>query len=66
VLRRDAFLHPDEEQPIGRPAERIVLRYVKDVEARFSEVRFGATMLLDHSPARYEDVLSKLRLGVAD
>jgi hypothetical protein len=65
VLRRDAFLLPDEEH-IGRPAERIVLKYIKDVEARFGEVRFGASMLLDHSPARYEDILNKLRLGVAD
>ncbi|KAI9163634.1 Sn1-specific diacylglycerol lipase beta [Paramyrothecium foliicola] len=51
VLRRDAFLGPDEEH-IGRPAQRVVLKYVKDVEARFGEVRFGASMLLDHSPAR--------------
>lgn len=65
VLRRDAFLLPDEEH-IGRPARRVVLRYVKDVEGRFGEVRFGTGMLTDHSPAKYEDTLNKLRLGVAE
>jgi hypothetical protein len=65
VLRRDAFLLADE-QHIGRPAQRIVLRYVKDVQARFREVRFGTSMLLDHSPANYEAALNKLRLGVAE
>ncbi|KAI5463980.1 hypothetical protein BGZ63DRAFT_376599 [Mariannaea sp. PMI_226] len=65
VLRRDAFLRPGEDQ-IGRPAQRIVLKYVKDVEARFKEMRFGTSMLLDHSPARYEEALDKLRLGVME
>lgn len=65
VLRRDAFVLADEHH-IGRPAQRIVLRYVKDVQARFGEVRFGTTMLIDHSPANYESALNKLRLGVAD
>jgi hypothetical protein len=64
VLRRDAFLLLDEEH-IGRPAQRIVLKYVKDVEGRFGEVRFGASMLTDHSPAKYEDALNKLRVGVS-
>lgn len=65
VLRRDAFLLMDEEH-IGRPAQRIVLKYIKDVEARFAEVRFGTSMLMDHSPAKYEEALNKLRLGVAE
>lgn len=64
VLRRDAFLLLDEEH-IGRPAQRIVLKYVKDVEGRFGELRFGASMLTDHSPAKYEDALNKLRVGVS-
>lgn len=64
VLRRDAFLLLDEEH-IGRPAQRIVLKYVKDVEGRFGEVRFGTSMLTDHSPAKYEDALNKLRVGVS-
>lgn len=75
VLRRDAFLLSSEtetgqpggqQRDIGRPATRIVLRYVKDVEARFKEVRFGTSMLVDHSPANYEDALNKLRLGVSE
>ncbi len=64
VLRREAFLLADEER-IGRPAKRIVLRHVKDVGARFGELRFGASMLVDHSPAKYEEALRKLWLGVA-
>ncbi|CEI61199.1 hypothetical protein FVEN_g6071 [Fusarium venenatum] len=63
VLRRDAFLLPEEDH-IGRPAQRIVLKYVKDVEERFKELRFGTSMLVDHNPARYEEALNKLRLGV--
>lgn len=65
VLRREAFLLADEER-IGRPARRIVLRYVRDVGERFGELRFGTSMLVDHSPAKYEEALRKLRLGVAD
>lgn len=64
-LRRDAFLQVGEEQ-IGRPATRIVLKYVRDVESRFGEVRFGASMLTDHSPGRYEDALRRLTLGVVE
>lgn len=64
VLRRDAFVLLEEDN-IGRPAQRIVLKYVKDVEARFKELRFGTSMLVDHNPAKYEEALNKLRLGVA-
>ncbi|KAF5023656.1 hypothetical protein F66182_4276 [Fusarium sp. NRRL 66182] len=63
VLRRDAFLLPEEDH-IGKPAQRIVLKYVKDVEERFREIRFGTSMLVDHNPARYEEALNKLRIGV--
>ncbi|KAI3399530.1 hypothetical protein diail_6552 [Diaporthe ilicicola] len=82
VLRRDAFVGTDgggqqsgdnEKQQqqksfkyVGRPARRIVLKYVRDVEARFREVRFGATMLTDHNPAKYEDALDGLRFGVVE
>lgn len=88
VLRRDAFLRPDDDDDddgdaddekssgdkkgkgnykyVGRPARRIVLKYVRDVETRFREVRFGATMLTDHNPAKYEDALDGLRFGVVD
>lgn len=79
VLRRDAFVSPEkvdsdtekegekqEGKYIGRPARRIVLKYVRDVETRFREIRFGATMLTDHNPAKYEDALDGLRFGVAE
>ncbi|KAK3331147.1 hypothetical protein B0H66DRAFT_90902 [Apodospora peruviana] len=67
VLRREAFLLEGEEgRGIGRPAQRIVLKYVRDVEKRFREVRFGTSMLTDHSPGKYEDALNKLKQGVMD
>ncbi|KAK4161430.1 hypothetical protein QBC43DRAFT_96597 [Cladorrhinum sp. PSN259] len=65
VLRRDAFLL-DGEEHFGRPAHRVVLRYVRDVEKRFREVRFGMSMLTDHSPGMYEDALTKLKAGVME
>jgi hypothetical protein len=67
VLRRDAFLREgvaSGEQHFGRPAQRIVLKYVRDVEKRFREMRFGTSMLTDHSPGKYEDALNKLKMGV--
>ncbi|PKS13218.1 hypothetical protein jhhlp_000564 [Lomentospora prolificans] len=64
VLRRDAFVRSDEDH-IGRPAKRAILKYIKDVESHFMEAKFGTSMLLDHSPAMYEDALNTLRLGVA-
>ncbi|KAL2150063.1 hypothetical protein VTH82DRAFT_7739 [Thermothelomyces myriococcoides] len=48
----------------GRPARRMVLRYVKDVERRFGEIRFGMGLLTDHSPARYEASLDRLIRGL--
>ncbi|KAL2147389.1 hypothetical protein VTI28DRAFT_9853 [Corynascus sepedonium] len=53
-----------EEEGLGRPARRMVLRYVKDVERRFGELRFGMGMLTDHSPARYEAALERLVRGL--
>lgn len=64
VLRRDAFVEREDDH-IGRPARRAVLKYVKDVEGRFGEARFGTSMLMDHSPASYEDALNTLRMGVS-
>ncbi|OTA96801.1 hypothetical protein M434DRAFT_66751 [Hypoxylon sp. CO27-5] len=63
ALRRDAFLQAGTGQA-GRPATRIVFKYIRDVETRFREVRFGSSMLTDHSPGRYEDALRRLALGV--
>ncbi|XWW94293.1 hypothetical protein V2A60_002236 [Cordyceps javanica] len=65
VLRREAFLL-NGEGFLGRPATRVILKYVRDVEARFLEPRFGTSMLTDHSPANYENALNKMRLGVVD
>lgn len=65
VMRRDAFTK-EAIDDIGKPARRIVLKYIRDVEAHFREVRFGASMLTDHSPGRYEDALGRLALGVVD
>lgn len=65
VMRRDAFTQ-EAIDDIGRPARRIVLKYIRDVEAYFREVRFGASMLTDHSPGRYEDALRRLALGVVE
>ncbi|KAK9787930.1 putative Fungal lipase-like domain-containing protein [Seiridium cardinale] len=63
ALRRDAFVQAGENH-IGRSARRIVLKYIRDVETRFREIRFGASMLTDHSPGRYEDTLRRLARGV--
>ncbi|KAH8767043.1 hypothetical protein BGZ57DRAFT_827345 [Hyaloscypha finlandica] len=65
VLQRDAFLKVGEgERGLGRPATRSVLKYIRDVEKRFGEIRFGGGMLLDHSPGRYEASLKALGSGV--
>ncbi|KAI6717199.1 hypothetical protein PZA11_001735 [Diplocarpon coronariae] len=66
VLQRDAFVGATdgEERGLGRPATRSVLKYVRDVEKRFGEIRFGGSMLLDHSPGRYELSLGALGQGV--
>ncbi|RYC53895.1 hypothetical protein CHU98_g12315 [Xylaria longipes] len=65
VMRRDAFTQETIED-MGKPATRIVLKYIRDVETHFREVRFGASMLTDHSPGRYEDALRRLTLGVTE
>lgn len=67
VLRRDAFVRSEGEGGgLGKPARRVVLKYVRDVEAYFREVRFGSSMLVDHSPGRYEDALARLRWGILE
>ena len=70
VLRRETFAkdgggeNNERGNGLGRPATRSVLRYIRDVEKRFGEVRFGGSMLLDHSPGRYEASLAALGKGV--
>jgi hypothetical protein len=62
VLRRDAYAVGDKGW--GVPARRVVLKYIREVETRFREVRFGTSMLTDHNPAKYEDALNRLQAGV--
>ncbi|KAH8654538.1 hypothetical protein BGZ60DRAFT_532906 [Tricladium varicosporioides] len=74
VLKRDAFVDKNNdagsrartgnESGLGRPATRAVLKFVGDVERRFGEVKFGGSMLLDHSPGRYEVSLGALGRGI--
>jgi hypothetical protein len=65
VFQRDAFTAElDGTTGLGRPATRAVLKYVRDVERPFGELRFGGSMLLDHSPGRYEISLRVLGKGV--
>lgn len=51
---------------LGRPATRVQLKFIRDVETRFREIRFGSGMLGDHSPGRYEASLAALARGVLD
>ncbi|TQS35209.1 hypothetical protein Golomagni_04378 [Golovinomyces magnicellulatus] len=60
VLQKDGFI----KGPLGSPATRVVVEYVKDVEKHFGEIRFGRSMLLDHNPGRYELSLNALGDGV--
>ncbi|KAI9670861.1 MAG: hypothetical protein M1817_003746 [Caeruleum heppii] len=57
---------PKRFASLGRPATRAFLTFVRDVETRFGELRFGAGMLGDHSPGRYEKSLAALGKGVLD
>lgn len=73
VLQRDAFTHSStlgddvpEYPRLGRPATRVQLKFIRDVEALFGELRFGSGMLSDHNPARYETSLAALARGILD
>lgn len=67
VLQRDAFTMPDlDGGRLGKPATRVQLRFVRDIEAYFGELRFASGMLSDHNPARYETSLAALVRGVLD
>jgi len=70
VLQRDAFTSDaagDSGYPrLGRPATRVQFKFIRNVEERFGEVRFGSGMLGDHNPARYEASLAALAQGVED
>ena len=64
VLMRDASLAGQPTTVQG--GRRVVLSYVRDVETRFREIRFGLNVLTDHNPSRYEDALNMLRLGTTE
>ena len=49
---------------LGRPATRVQMKFVRDVEGRFGELRFGSRMFGDHSPGRYEGALAALEGGI--
>ncbi|KAJ5439114.1 uncharacterized protein N7458_010112 [Penicillium daleae] len=71
VLQREAFtaapeFGTDGYPRLGRPATRVQLRFVRDVDAFFGELRFASGMLSDHNPARYETSLAALARGVLD
>ena len=68
VLQREVFRGTDGHSAgtadLGRPATRAILKLIEDVEGRFGEIRFGGSMLGDHSPGRYEVSLAALGRGV--
>jgi hypothetical protein len=71
VLQRDAFTRNDHSSgngyaKLGRPATRAILKYIRDVERRFGEIRFGRSMLADHNPRRYEMSIAVLGKAVLD
>ncbi|KAE8400689.1 hypothetical protein BDV37DRAFT_257181 [Aspergillus pseudonomiae] len=69
VLQRDAFtsgLGDDGHPRLGRPATRVQLKFIRDVESVFGEMRFGSGMFSDHNPARYEASLAALSRGILD
>lgn len=51
---------------LGRPATRVQMKLIRDVEVRFGELRFGSRMFSDHSPARYEASLAALGTGILE
>ncbi|CAK7275355.1 hypothetical protein SEPCBS57363_006639 [Sporothrix epigloea] len=46
------------------PAQRVIMKHVCDVEARFREIRFSLAAFMDHSPGRYERTLDQLVAGL--
>lgn len=72
VLQRNAFTADtttttgDGYPQLGRPATRVQFKFIRNVEARFAELRFSSGMLSDHNPARYEASLAALAQGVLD
>ncbi|KAL4993362.1 hypothetical protein BDV10DRAFT_27305 [Aspergillus recurvatus] len=69
VLQRSAFISDvgeDGSPRLGKPATRVQLKFIRDVESRFGELRFSSGMFSDHNPARYEASLVALTRGILD
>ena len=75
VLQRHAFVGSSKRKTTleegsfagsaFRPATHVKLTYITDVEKRFGEVRFGASMFTDHFPVRYQRALEVLEQGLS-
>ena len=74
-VAREAVFGPDDSKDdrteklyraLGRPATRVRFLWVRDVEQRFGELRFGRDMFGDHSPGRYEAALAALERGICE
>ncbi|EAW08835.1 lipase family protein [Aspergillus clavatus NRRL 1] len=69
VLQRNAFTSDfgsDGYPRLGRPATRVQLKFIRNVDSLFGELRFGSGMFSDHNPARYEASLAALAQGILD
>lgn len=74
-VAREAVFGPEDSRDdrteklyraLGRPATRVRFLWVRDVERRFGELRFGRDMFGDHSPGRYETALAALERGICE
>jgi Lipase (class 3) len=61
----DHFSH-DHHPQLGRPATRVQLKFIRNVESYFGEMKFSSGMLGDHNPVRYEASLAALSRGIID
>ncbi|EEA22702.1 hypothetical protein TMatcc_001545 [Talaromyces marneffei ATCC 18224] len=72
VLQRNAFttgtdfLNEGGHPQLGRPATRVQLKFIRNVETYFGEMKFSSGMLGDHNPVRYEASLATLARGIID
>jgi hypothetical protein len=69
VLQRNAFSSDtsnDGYPQLGKPATRVQLKFIRNAESWFGELKFTSGMLGDHNPARYEANLAALNQGVID
>ena len=74
-VAREAVFGPDDSKDdrteklyraLGRPATRVRFLWVRDVEKRFGELRFGRDMFGDHNPGRYEAALAALERAICE